>query len=430
MKLADVTVVVLSGGKSSRFWPLPHKMLMNFLGKTFIEHQIEFFKKQGFADIILVGTYDVNRAVSIHNVKKVLQQGSGQGAAILSAKKYMLGKPTLIVNADDIVSASLFKKLATRIQSHHHVLVGYKTEKYFPGGYLDIEGKRIVGIAEKPGMGNEPSPYVRLVCDFFTTPDTLIYQLEKTSADNDVHYEQVLSDMMKAGELFEMLEHEDIWIPIKYPWNTLRAMEYFLQQQRRSYAPKSVQIHKTVSISGTVVLGKNVRILEYTKIVGPIFIDEGTIIGNHSIIRASMIGKNSVVGFNSDVTRSYLGNNVWLHSNYVGDSILASNVAMGAGTTLANLRLDEGGIATKVKDQKIDTDLNKLGAIIGEGSRLGVGCYTMPGVKIGSGSMLGAGVLLQNDLEDKKLCFVKQEHTIQDRSSVVTQGRDLFRNKI
>ena len=60
------------------------------------------------------------------------------------------------------------------------------------------------------------------------------------------------------------------------------------------------------------------------------------------------------------------------------DSIIGNNCGFGAGAICANLRLDE---------KKIE-ETNKLGAILGDNIRIGVNTSLMPGVKIGSNTMI------------------------------------------
>lgn len=92
-KYMDVVVLLLSGGASSRYWPLPHKMLMPYIGTPFIEHQITLLQRLGLSNIVVVGRKEINHALGKTRVIKVLQKGSGQASAILSAQKYIAGKP-------------------------------------------------------------------------------------------------------------------------------------------------------------------------------------------------------------------------------------------------------------------------------------------------------------------------------------------------
>ena len=424
-------VLVLAGGKSTRFWPLTDKLRLSFLGKSLLEHQLNLLSSVGLRDVVVVGSREIIENFAGEKLTMIEQKGEGQGAAILSAAKYIKDKPVLIVNANDIVDKSLLESLLYVTTSKTNMLVGFKSNTYFPGGYLVLEGKKIVKIHEKPGEGNEPSSFVRLVFDYFVNGSDLLKYLEShISASPASGYEESLTAMMTDGITFEMLEYENTWIQFKYPWHALSAMGYYLGRLIKKHLAASAQIHKTVSITGLVHIEDHVRVMEYAKLVGPLYIGAGTIIGNHSMVRGSMIGENSVIGFGCDVTRSYVGNDTWFHSNYIGDSVIGNNVAMGAGAVLANLRLDEGEIYSQVKHDRVNTNRNKLGSIIGEGARIGVEAQLMPGVKVGRNSVVGPGVILTTDIEDNKRVYVKQELMVYDNQVSNIRDRAEFKNKI
>lgn len=431
MKANEISVILLAGGKSERFWPLPNKLTVSFLGQSFLTHQLALLKKIGFKKIVLVipPNFSTN-AFDRTGITVVEQKGEGQAGGVRSGILETGNTPVLILNADDVIESELVEKIIDAATPAKQLLVGYKVEKYFPGGYFVLHGKKIARIHEKPGEGKEPSSFVRLVCDFFPNPTLLLEALKKVKSNEDNVYEEAISALISTGEEFEMVEYTGTWVPVKYPWQLLNAHEYFLGTIKKSKIAPSAKIHKTASISGEVIIGENVRILEYAKIVGPVYIGPNSIIGNNTLIRASNIGEGCVVGFSSDVTRSYLGDGVWLHANYVGDSVLSSGVTMGSGATLANVRLDDGFINSSVKGKRISTHRNKLGALIGEAVHIGVGVYVMPGVKIGAHSSIGAGVLLQEDLPARKRCFIKQTHTIVEQSDTLAPDRSDFKQKI
>ena len=192
-----------------------------------------------------------------------------------------------------------------------------------------------------------------------------------------------------------------------------------------------MDIRNNVSIEGPVYLGDNVKIFENTKIVGPVYIGDNTIIGNNNIIRDSYIGKDCVTGFNTDITRSYIGDGCWFHSNYIGDSVLEGDVSLGSGSVVANLRLDEGIIGSLVKGKRITTGRNKLGACIGKHVRIGVNVSTMPGIKIGSDSMIGAGVVVDKDIPNTSFVVVRNTYDIKPNTRSISVGnRDQFKAKI
>ena len=82
------------------------------------------------------------------------------------------------------------------------------------------------------------------------------------------------------------------------------------------------------------------------------------------------------------------------HFAYIGDSILGQDVNLGAGVKLANLKMNRKAVKIKLLDEEIDTGLQKLGAIVGDGSELGCNSVTNPGVLMGPHSLVWPGVLV------------------------------------
>ena len=77
------------------------------------------------------------------------------------------------------------------------------------------------------------------------------------------------------------------------------------------------------------------------------------------------------------------------HFNYVGDSILGFNVNLGAGTKISNIRNDRRNILITLHDgTRIDTELRKLGALIGDKTELGCNVVSNPGTIIIPKSMV------------------------------------------
>lgn len=77
------------------------------------------------------------------------------------------------------------------------------------------------------------------------------------------------------------------------------------------------------------------------------------------------------------------------HLNYIGDSILGENCNLGAGTKIANLRIDKQAIRVA----GIDTKRRELGAIIGDKVETGINASINTGTLIGSNTLIGPGVL-------------------------------------
>ncbi len=415
-----LNLVFLAGGSSSRFSPLKEKNMYRFLGKTVPQYQLDKYKQ--FLEIkkIIVVTNEANVAdiegmlgVRHDKVEVKVQKGEGMaGATMTGIEDLDDGDDLLVANMNDYFDDELFEyflKLLPDLRvKKESMLPGYKVEKYFPGGYLILdEDNYVTRVVEKPGEGNEPSKFVKFVFDYFSSVGMLRKVYAKSFSDNDDLYEVALTNMMNGGERFRMLEFDKRWITIKYPWHVLDVMNFFLSKIKGQQISKDTQIANSAVIKGDVVIESGVKIFENAVISGPAYIGKNCVIGNNALVRESMLGDDVVVGYCTEIVRTYIYGNVWTHKNYIGDSIVESNVSFGSNTVTGNLRLDEGEIFVKVKGEKINSKLRKLGAIVGSDTRFGVGVMIMPGVKIGAGSMVGAGIVLDYDIDRNSYVYQK-----------------------
>jgi bifunctional UDP-N-acetylglucosamine pyrophosphorylase/glucosamine-1-phosphate N-acetyltransferase len=145
-----------------------------------------------------------------------------------------------------------------------------------------------------------------------------------------------------------------------------------------------------------VVIGKNTVIKSGTYIEGPVIIGDDCRIGPNCYIRPSTtIGNDCHIGAAVEVKNSIIMSGTDVpHLNYVGDSVIGEGCNFGAGTKIANLRLDEQNI--HVGD--IDTKRHKLGAIIGDNVKTGINSSINVGTIIGNNSFIGPGVVVRGKI--------------------------------
>jgi len=101
----------------------------------------------------------------------------------------------------------------------------------------------------------------------------------------------------------------------------------------------------------------------------------------------AIVGKGAVVGNSTELKNVVLFNKVQVpHYNYVGDSVLGFKSHMGAGSITSNVKSDKTLVVVKSQDEKIETGLKKMGAMLGD--RVEVGCNSVlnPGTVIGRDS--------------------------------------------
>jgi len=433
----DLIAVILAGGTGNRFWPMStDKSLFPFFNKPLIVHSAVSHLPKEVTRVVII-TNDMNNAVlshltfSVPSITVVQPAARGMADALLSAKTHLQNSSLLIINADDVASASYFDDVIAKGQKEGilGVVPGYRAKHYLPMGYLLTDGKAVTGIAEKPGEGNEPSPYIAMLGHYIADGNLLLEELRQTKSNEDNVYEKALSTLMKR-HTFILHPFEGDFASLKYPWHVLDVLHVLLETLP-NHRGKNVEIKSNVILEGNVYIEDDVRIFENTKIVGPTYIGKGTIIGNNNIVRESHIGAGCVTGFNTDITRSYVGDDCWFHTNYVGDSVVEEHVSMGSGAVLANLRLDDGTVFSTIHGELISSYSNKLGALIGKFVRIGVNTSIMPGVKIGRGTFIGSGMVIDKDIPDDSYCIQKSSYTIiRNKKTVAGVSRDEFRKKL
>jgi NDP-sugar pyrophosphorylase family protein len=436
-----VKAVFLCGGRGKRMFPITEdKFLLDFLGKPLLEHQIEVACEAGLNHFVIIG--NPKNAAKIKQITKRIpgikvdfalqKKSSGIADALKSAEPFLHGQ-LLVINPNDVFSSSAYTKIiaaAKKTSASSSYILGYKVQKYFPGGYLQVNSRNeLLHIVEKPNPGEEPSNLVNILIHCHNNSEELLRYIETVQTTRDDVYECALDNMVKAGHKIKVIPYNDFWAPIKYPWHIFKVMEYFLDNAQ-PYVALSARVSKKANIEGKVILSDNVKILENAVIRGPVYIGANSIIGNNALVRDhSHIGSNSVIGYSTEVKHSYIGDGCWFHSNYIGDSIVDDDCSLGAGTVLANFRLDEGNIQIKVGDTLIDTDHDKLGAVIGRGCRIGVNASLMPGVRVGPDSFVGPQVCLSQDLDANKMLLLESRYQVEDNETRLDEGkrRELLR---
>ena len=185
-----------------------------------------------------------------------------------------------------------------------------------------------------------------------------------------------------------LLTHSQPWM-ILQPGNPngLKAQLDDLLQKIGSNLRPGVESNET---NGPIHIDETANIEPGVYIIGPAYIGPNASIRQGAYVRQySWICSDAVVGHCSETKHSILLSGAKApHFNYVGDSILGGGVNLGAGVKLSNLRNDGKNVNLRVAEEKIDSDLRKFGALLGEGCQLGCNAVTNPGVILGVGSFV------------------------------------------
>lgn len=402
--------VILSAGESSRFWPLnqKHKSLLKIMGKPLIWYTIEGLRKSGIRDIVVIQSSkkDVEKEMSSFKefdhlkIKYVVQPDpKGTGNALWQVKNLIKG-PFIVLNAERVDIQEIIS--AFRFPFSGSFLIGQKTKNPELFGVMRLKGNKFLGIVEKPKKGKEPSN-IRVLGVYFLEPE--FFSIYKKVKKSKYDFEEALS-LHKNIKVFLLKKEE--FFSLKYPWHLFNVEKYLFDKFLKNKIDKTARISKKAVIKGKVYIGENVEILEGVVIKGPCYIGDDSLIGNNSLVREyTNLEENVLIGAFAEVTRCIFQRNSHVHSGFFGDSIFSQDCRVGAGSVVANVKIDRSKIKTKVKGKKIETQSDSLGVIVGENTKIGINCSLMPGKLIGSNCLIGPGSLVFANIKDDAKFYMR-----------------------
>jgi len=416
--------IILAAGEGSRFWPLnqENKSLIKIMGKPLVWYTLNSLKEAGIGDIVIIQgpRKDIEENLKNYNlgmnIRYVVQlEPKGMGNALLQAKDYLDEQFFVLdvtrIDCGEHIELIMEKQKKTGVKV---VLLGAKTNNPQLYGILDLEEDRAKGIIEKPGKGKEPSD-TKVVGIYFLPKEFLDYY--QRVPEKMYAFEDALSLYMKEKEVKVAITDKET-PSLKYPWDLFGTARFLLDKYLKSEIDQSAKIAKNVTIEGNVFIGKNTKIFENAVIKGPCYIGDNCVVGNNTLIREYSSLENSVlIGAFAEITRTVFQEDVHVHSGYFGDSIFGKGCRIGAGTVTANVRIDRGEVKSVVKGEKIGTDTDSLGAIIGGNTKVGINCSFMPGKLVGSDCQIGPGSVIFENVEDDTVLFTEFKNVKKKRIS-------------
>lgn len=137
---------------------------------------------------------------------------------------------------------------------------------------------------------------------------------------------------------------------------------------------RSAEVERGVWIKAPAIVGANAFVAAGAYLRGGVFVDEGCIVGPGCELKSTFMLRASKVA----------------HLSFVGDSILGADVNVEAGAMVANYRNELGDKRIRFvwRGTVIDTGVEKFGALIGDGSRIGANAVIAPGAVLEPGSQV------------------------------------------
>jgi UDP-N-acetylglucosamine diphosphorylase/glucosamine-1-phosphate N-acetyltransferase len=138
---------------------------------------------------------------------------------------------------------------------------------------------------------------------------------------------------------------------------------------------------------GPVWLESDVRVEPFTVLRGPLVARAGSRLLGGEIGAGSSLGPGCKV--RGEVQNTvFVGFSNKAHEGFVGDSYVGEWVNLGAGTTTSNLKNNYGYVRLRRDGDVVETGMLKLGSLIGDHVKTGIGTLLPTGCTIGPGTNL------------------------------------------
>ncbi len=406
--------IVLAGGRGRRLEPLTEtrpKVLLPIVDKPVVYRPLKLLSMLGIKDIVVVVSYmgekvveyvkDISNELSIEPSFVYQGQELGTAHAVKVAINRVFDDAIVIYGDLYIDVENVYNVLRNVInKNHRNIVTGVHLDDVSRYGKLITDGNRVIGIEEKPLFGG--SGLVNAGIYLFTSKTLELVNEVSLSPRGEYELTDIINLGYKKGIEFRYITIDSrSWSDIGYPWDLLKASK--IELEKISHRDIRGSIDPIVTIKGPVIIDDGAIVKGATYIEGPVYIGRNVSIGPNSYLRPyTVVLDGAHIGFCVEVKESIVMENTHAaHLSYIGDSIIAENVNLGAGTKIANLRLDEKTVKVTIDGKKIDSGRIKLGAIIGGYVKTGINVSIMPGVKIGSHSIIYPGITVYRDVPPK-----------------------------
>ena len=175
-----------------------------------------------------------------------------------------------------------------------------------------------------------------------------------------------------------------------HPWELLESNGTAIwaevkKSQNRVVISEGAQVEEFVTFDptgGPIIIDEGARVESFSRLSGPCYVGKGASVLSGLIRGGTTIGEGCKVG--GEVAHSVLyGHTNKAHLGYLGHSLVGEWVNIGAGAVTSDLKNTYGTIRVVRGQDKVDTGLVKLGAMVGDMARVSIGSMLYGGKTVG-----------------------------------------------
>lgn len=435
-----MNAIILCAGEGRKIWPYSryhNKSMLKIGNQPIIQHTTKALLQNQMDHITLVTNHHGAslRQLYRHNAKiEVIELTQTQGSAdSLKQVSDKINHQTFVFYGDCFIHEEDIKAF---IESNKDILISQLHQEPSLQICAEVdENNQLIQFWGHPrgdfhyfpaGFKMNPSmiPYLDTTAIFNQTKVGL-------GSPEECYLESALNDFIHDKNTLTCFCAQYQIYDIDKPWHILEANHFYNEYRskqikktvigKNTYLSQSAQI-KRAWIGEDCFIGENVVIQEgcviedHTRIDHGAILGKGVHVGKNCVVENyckigdySSIGDECIVGHTSELIEAVLFDKVYCYhfGEYYG--VIGTHSDLGAGTTCGTLRFDDGKTQHRVCGHKEIPSSYSNACYIGDYCRTGVGALLLPGCKIGSKSVVGSGVILNEDVEENTLIYVKQE---------------------
>jgi len=414
--------VILAAGEGIRLRPLTltrPKHLIAIGGRPILEHILNSLKVAGLNEALIIAHYMADKLQQFFDngsrfgieLKYKLQDGvRGTADAAVLARSYV-DEDFLLIYGDLVVTPDIVKKVIGFHEEEKPDVTMAVAPVEHPEHYgiVKLDDSHVTDIVEKPSPERASTNLAN--AGMYVLSPEIFEKIEQTPLSK--RKEQEITDSLRLliqeeKSILAVRIPGEEWLDIGRPWDLLEANRRILNMLESTV---NGEIEEGTHLIGPIVVAKGARVRSGAYVEGPVFIDRNSDIGPNCYIRPHTgIGKNVRIGNGCEIKNSIIMDKTHIgHLSYVGDSVIGEDCNLGAGTTVANFRLDSKSVRMIINGKVVDSERRKLGVILGDSVKTGINTLFMPGVKVGHNSQIGPNLVISRDVPSNAFLLLKQE---------------------
>jgi NDP-sugar pyrophosphorylase family protein len=291
----------MAGGKGSRIRPLTFsrpKPLIPVANRPLIEYIVNKIKESGYSEVVVTLSYLKNQIKALLqkdypelSIKySVEKEPLGTAGGVKKAAKY-LNETFFVLSGDVLADVDLNKILDFHNQKKAIVTMVLKQvpdPKEFGIAVLNDE-QQIIKFLEKPSP-REVFSNIANTGTYVLEPEIFDYM---TSSKGEMDFSKdIFPQLIDERAGIYGFVFDGYWNDVGRPETYLKA-NYDVLNEKIGPKPPGKRLKEGVGRLGNIWVGKDVEIHETARLIGPLVIDNGSIIE-----RGAEVGKNTALGKN------------------------------------------------------------------------------------------------------------------------------------